>query len=106
MKGGVRGRREFRQNLIEQVIKFQEIHGYKSVNALINEAIEKLPESRETIELVKRGSLNMRISPENMDKIQRIAEASKVQIGKRTLGGNETAVIALALEKIVESIEE
>ena len=105
MKQGVMGRREFRQTLIDRVFEAKEKQGYKSINALVNDAIDCLEETPETIEAAKRGSLNMRISQENLEKIRRISEASKTKVGNRTLGGNETAVIALALETFIEKIE-
>ena len=105
MKHGLMGRREFNQSLIDRVFQAKERHGYKSVNALVNEAIEALEENAGTFDAVKRGSLNMRISQENIEKVRRISEASKTNVGKRVLGGNDTAVIALALEKWLERIK-
>ena len=101
MKNGIRGRREFSKPLVDRVFEIKEKHGFKSVDALVNAAIENLEEDEQVIDALKKASLNIRLSSDNLAKLERLAESSKTQVGKRVLGGNDTAVITFAVETFI-----
>ena len=97
-----RTKKEFPKLLVQDLFQLREKTGM-SLNKIINQSIKDLPETEETLEALRKDSFNAYYEEECVEKIQRLAEASKVKKGSRVLGGNSTTVIHYALKKFLEN---